>query len=358
MGPDDSKAPKKNLVVFGPLSTPHTESWIRLIDESAYKVFRVTVHPNDLVSVEGRGLFRGKGRFISAPFILILELIRRRTTLLCAHYFSSYGFISLLCGLRPVLFCWGSDVNVFSKKLPLTFRFACWLADKRARAVVAPSDAVAKILEVNGISGAKITTLQYGLEVAKLDEFFESAQPPRDRLRIASIRNGDSLYQIQKIIDAFILMESNVDCELVIFGSGHPNYAIPESMAESKKLRVIGFLSNSNFYDELAACDLFVSIPTRDGLSLAVLEGLGLGLEAILSNVGSYSDLFSELGLSLVNPSISAGDLSEAMMKSVNHSWSLSASHRSARRTQLHEFVKERYDSKEAAKVLQCLLRA
>lgn len=358
MDPSNLVTGRKSLVVFGPLSTPHTDNWIKLIDPGCYNIYPVTVHPRaSSLSGNSEKYFYKAFRFLLAPILLIWEMVRRRAQLVLAHYFSSYGLVALLCGFRPVLVCWGSDVNVFSKKFPGLFRLACLLADRRARSVIVPSDAIKQIFISNGLSADKVFVLQYGCDISRLDCFFRRAFRADRTLKIASIRNGDSLYQIDKIVNAYICMNSNVDTELVIFGGGHTDYKVDHDLWPGKKITHAGYCAPSEFYERLSDCDIFVSIPTRDGLSLAVLEALALGVEPILSNVGSYFDLFQDLGVCFVDSEIDEADLADSIASIVSRSSRLSDHEWKERRYKLSGFVRSRYDSSEAADSLASIIR-
>ena len=349
---------KQKLIFFGPFSTPHTESWSELIDLEKYSLVGISVHsgPSKMPVISyGRGL--GKFRFILAILMLSTYCLRYPKALVLSHYYSSYGLASLLSPCQPVIFCWGSDVNVLNTRYPRIGKIVGWLANKRAKIFIVPSVSIKKKLIENGISPAKIRILQYGVDVRRIHSQIKKVHFTDDTVNIASIRNGDVLYQIDKIIDAFKRADFGYKKAILhIFGSGHSLNVNHNDLEARKKIVVHGFLTKDKFYQVMNSCDVFVSIPIRDGLSLSVLEALYLGLKPILSDVGSYKELLSEIDPDLVDANVTAGVLSNLMSKLVCQVFAMGEMQHLSSRARSKDFVRENFSMDNARKDLALIL--
>jgi len=289
---------KNKLIIFGPYSTPHTEAWSNLICRETYSLMGVTVHqgPASYPIISIRGEPFGKFRFVIGILMLAALRLRYPGAQVLAHYYSSYAIASIFTFARPIVFCWGSDVNLLHTKFPQLANLVGWITNKRAKALVVPSSSIKQKLLASGVDEEKLHVLQYGIDIPKLKSLRGSMLNETNGLHIASIRNGKDLYQIEKIIEAFKLAKfKSESATLHIFGSGHDCQSGVSKYGSKKTIIFHGLLPKNDFYSRVGACDAFVSIPTRDGLSLSVLEALYLGLVPVLSDVGSYRELFLEL---------------------------------------------------------------
>lgn len=349
---------KQKLIFFGPFSTPHTESWSELIDLKKYNPVGISVHrgPSKMkVFSSGHGL--GKFRFLLAILMLGVYCLRHPKALVLSHYYSSYGLASLLAPLQPVIFCWGSDVNVLNTNYPRFAKIIGWLANTRAKVLIVPSISIKKKLVDDGVSEDKIKILQYGIDVEKIQAHINNIYSVDESVNVASIRNGDDLYQINKIIDAFKLADfGNKAATLHIFGSGHSIQNDYSDVGFQKKIVNHGFLDKEKFYQVMKSCDIFISIPTRDGLSLSVLEALYLGLEPILSDVGSYKELFAEVNPYLVNADVTAKALGYLISTVVSDIYSLDENQRPLNRFRLKKFVEGKFSKVDAKNSLAFIL--
>lgn len=350
---------KKKLIIFGPFSTPHTEAWSNLICRETYSLIGVTVHPGPtsypVFSIRGDPF--GKVRFVIAIFMLAALRLRYPRGQVLAHYYSSYAVASILTFARPIIFCWGSDVNLLHSKFPKLANLIGWIANKRARAIIVPSSSIKKRLIASGVDEEKLHVLQYGIDVTKLKALQAPISNRSGGLHIASIRNGDNLYQIEKIIEAFKLAKfESESATLHIFGSGHGCLSGEQKYGSKKTIVFHGLLPKDDFYSRVRACDAFVSIPTRDGLSLSVLEALYLGLVPILSDVGSYKELFEELPTFFVEVNVSSQQLAEVLADVLRGASLHDHRHRLARRNTTQNFMDENFSMIDAKRSLALIL--
>lgn len=92
------------------------------------------------------------------------------------------------------------------------------------------------------------------------------------------------------IIDAFNKANISNNSELLLLGDGHLRKEC-EKVAE-KGVHVLGEVNN--VIDYLRSSDVFISASKSEGLPMAVLEGLAVGLPVILSDISSHMELVEE----------------------------------------------------------------
>ena len=341
------------LILFGPLSAPHTNNWAGLLDtDSSTSVEIITLHDGTSThKVTSFDLPVGKLRFLCAiPVMICLRTFFGQSKELMAHYLSSYGLVALLTGWRPVIVCWGSDVNVLTGKFPTFAKLVALIINRRARALIAPTEAIAKKLIGMGVNQKLIHTFQYGIKRERLLPAYKLRQknPGGEAFRFASIRNGAPIYQIEKICDAFIQSTAySRGAELVIFGAGHSKLVQLYSR-QHQQIIISDGLEGESFYNALALCDVAISIPVRDGLSLGVLEALGLGLDVLLSREGSYETILPTSGSRYVESSASSSDLAIEIDSAFLSLSSSSSKTRSNDSLVLHNFICTNFDSEVA----------
>ena len=341
------------LLLFGPLSAPHTNNWAELLDtDNAISIEIITLHAGASAhNVKCFDLPIGKLRFLYAiPLMIWLRLCAGKPFEMMAHYLSSYGLVALIAGWRPVIVCWGSDVNVLATRFPIIAKRIAWLINRRAKALIAPTEAISEKLHHMGVDRRLIHIFQYGVDRKKLVSGFSIKSEDRavGAVRFASIRNGRPLYQIEKICEAFLMSDAySRGAELVVFGSEHPK-SVAECARKHQQITIVHGLTGDSFYNELSKCDVAISIPVRDGLSLAVLEALGLGLTGILSSEGSYETAFSDLDIQYIESFATPAELAIEIDRVFNYLTSLSTTKWNDRSLSQHNFICSKFDSEQA----------
>ncbi|WP_179632143.1 glycosyltransferase family 4 protein [Clostridium peptidivorans] len=90
------------------------------------------------------------------------------------------------------------------------------------------------------------------------------------------------------IIDAFNKANINKEAELILIGDGPLRKECEDKVKEG--IRVIGKVDN--VIDYLQASDMFISASKSEGLPMAVLEAMAVGLPLILSDIKPHLEVF------------------------------------------------------------------
>jgi glycosyltransferase involved in cell wall biosynthesis len=108
-------------------------------------------------------------------------------------------------------------------------------------------------------------------------------------MRIVSARPLMPLYQVDLLIDALAILHGRgVRFECEILGDGPERKRLTRRAEQSGLAGAVRFLGNVDsavVEERVARADISVSLSSRDGASLAVLEAMALGTVAVLSEI-------------------------------------------------------------------------
>ena len=154
-----------------------------------------------------------------------------------------------------------------------------------------------------------------------LEPGFVCMQSTDGVFRVLSISRLESIKRINMILDAILLFASHVpslNIEWVHIGGGN-ELSYYQSIAKLKSLpnaeiKFLGDLSGINLiqYIKSRPVDVFVNSSSSEGLSLALMEALSMGIPLIATRVGGNIELMSNENGILLPQSASAVDLADA----------------------------------------------
>jgi glycosyltransferase involved in cell wall biosynthesis len=274
--------------------------------------------------------------WLAAPLALVAgwRAVRRvareiRATVLHAHWVVPGGAIAALAGSAPlVVSLHGSDVYVAERHG--IARRAAAAAFRRARAISACSDDLARRAVAIGADPDRVTVVPYGVDA---DRF----RP--DRAARAAVRSGLGLTDAQPLvfaagrlvskkgfeylIDAAALLAERGEAPTVAIAGGgdlEPDLrrrARDRGIAE--RVRFVGVLDQADVARHLAAADVAVVPSVRDdrgnvdGLPNVVLEALASGTSVVTTRVGGIAAVAEHDRTALVVPYRDAGALAAAI---------------------------------------------
>jgi glycosyltransferase involved in cell wall biosynthesis len=323
--PDPSPARKPRLAVLGNAQDGHLRWWIRPFARE------LDIH---VISMESDGLgidgvtVHHLGRATGTRFDAILavgevnRILRHlEPDLLHAHYASSYGYLggraSVTC--PRLLSAWGSDVQV----APWTNPVIRWLMKAtlpRYDWVNAPAEHFRPLLARLGVRPERVETFPYGVDLRVLP--FAPDRSRTGRYRLLSARAWDVNYRIDAIISGFEhYAATHDDLELVLTGRVTPaGERLVTEMVERSPYRDrivrLGLADRGRYLEELARCDIAISIPQSDGASLALFEAMACGLLPIVSDIPANSTWVSD-ERGVIVKCFDAGSIAEACANAV-----------------------------------------
>jgi glycosyltransferase involved in cell wall biosynthesis len=319
------------ICVVGDLEGPHTQSWLSYFVERGHEVHGVSyyapsrppqgVQMHGLHPAGGGGSFPGRmrpgatarlGRNLPINAQRLVNLLRYRRAglaatvreiapdVLHAHYLIEHGLYATSANFHPyVVSAWGSDVLVeaaHSRVSRAIARFALGRADL----ATANNRHMAREMVLKlGIERAYVQHIVLGVSRGFLDDAAPSVnvQLQNDGTpTILSTRSLDKpLYNIDVILRAMARVRDSVPAaRLAVAGDGQLR---PKLERLARELRLgdavtfVGSLPEHELRTAMTNAQVFVSTPSSDGTSVALLQAMGVGCFPIVSDLPSQQEL-------------------------------------------------------------------
>jgi glycosyltransferase involved in cell wall biosynthesis len=217
-----------------------------------------------------------------------------------AHFVVEHGFYGALAGYHPyVVTAWGSDVLVEPQGDPITKLIARWTM-RRANLLTSNNRYMAERMIALGAPRRKVEVITLGADRYFLDAHDASVNVgAADATRapcIISTRAHEPLYNIGEIIDAYgRASRTHGDARLVVAHGGSLTVALQRRALDAGgRIEFAGVLDRAAFRDALTAAEVFVSVPSSDGTSVALLQAMAAGCFPIVSDLPTQRELVED----------------------------------------------------------------
>ena len=320
------------LCVVGDLDGVHTQSWLRYFVERGHEMHAVSyypparppegvrVHALRAARTGGRprtgarpGLPVRLGQRLPLGLQRLTNLLRYRQAglrrvveevapdVLHGHYLVEHGLYATVAAFRPyVVSAWGSDVLMEAAGSPLNRAIARFVL-RRADLATANNRYLAREMVLKlGIERGSVQHIVLGASRFFLERLGGSinARPPEPGRppTVISTRSLDSpLYNVDVIVRAMARVRERLPAaRLVVAGEGRlrPQLeALVGRLGLADAVRFVGLLPQEAFRDALAEAELFVSVPSSDATSVALLQAMAVGCFPIVSDLPSQQEL-------------------------------------------------------------------
>jgi len=307
----------------------HTERWIRWFAERGHECHLLTVQPGPVDGVQVHDITSGFG---PKPwrYWLSLRKVRRllariRPDLLNTHFLTGYGYWGHFSGFRPnVLTVWGDDVYVTPFENDLKRR----LARAALTGCTALTGDSADILERSVELGADPATAYRVLWGVDFERFrpHDAAAWRRARgfgedeiLYFSPLSYTQPYYNIDTVIAAAARVQAREPRARFLFsgyeGDPGPFRRIAADAGIAERTAILGRLPHDEFADALAACDVFISVPSVDATAVSLLEAMATGTAVIVSDLPSSCEWVADGASGLVVPPRDEERLAAAMVR-------------------------------------------
>jgi glycosyltransferase involved in cell wall biosynthesis len=322
VGPDQ----RLRIAVLGDFDGVHTRSWLRWFIDRGHDVHAVSFYP-PRERLEGATLHtlrpaRGdrvtsatvapspRSRLPRGPMRLAHALRYRaaglarelrsiRPDVVHAHYLVEHGFYGAIAGVRPyVVTAWGSDVLVEPGRDPVSNLIARFTV-RRADLLTSNNAYMADRLVALGAPRSKVEVVTLGA-----DRYFTLRHTESVNVRgrssgtpcVLSTRAHEPLYNIDEIIEAFgRVVRTRPDTRLVVAHGGSRAAALQrQASATGGRVEFLGFLDRAAFRDALTDAEVFVSVPSSDGTSVALLQAMAAGCFPIVADLPTQRELVED----------------------------------------------------------------
>jgi glycosyltransferase involved in cell wall biosynthesis len=242
-----------------------------------------------------------------APFTANRLARALRPDIVHGFYLSGYGWTAHALRVRPlVLSALGSDVLDLDRRTALSFppgagtAYGVW----RTRRAVAAADAVfadsAAIADavVRHVPGTDTRIVRFGVEIRPAMPTARSEW--RRRLGVdendfvaLSSRVIQANYNIDTIIQAFAEIHDRMPGAILVLKEYPPSsdveyrrrcFELIDEFDISDAVRTVGELEPEELLDLHAVADVYLSVPSRDGTAVSVLEAMAAGVAVVATD--------------------------------------------------------------------------
>ncbi|MGZ4785536.1 MAG: glycosyltransferase family 4 protein [Acidimicrobiales bacterium] len=276
------------VLVLGDLASVHSTRWAEAVADRGHVVQRVGF--GDPGSSPVPAVELGTRELSDRRYLIGLprwwrEARRFRPDVVHAHFVASYGIMAGLGGFgAPVMqFAWGSDILMMDR-LSSARQHLIARTLRRASVVVVDAEDV-------GQSVARLAPTTPRVLVAFGPERSWTEVPVEPSTRILSPRNLRPLYNVRTIVDAFTRIapdapEWRLD---VLTGGDDPGElaALVSAAGLDRRVEFHPRLSRAELQQRFVEAEIVVSVPSSDGTSVALLEGMASGAFPIVSDLAA-----------------------------------------------------------------------
>lgn len=207
----------------------------------------------------------------------------------------SVAWVALQAGASPLLaMSWGSDLLREIDRNTEAERRAAEVLN-RAAALQCDCAAVERVaIERFGFDPARIIRFPWGIDTENFspgprDEAVRSSLGTDDDVVVLSNRTWEPIYGVTTAVEAFALARSrDPRLRLALAGSGRLAPAVHAAIDEhalGDAVTLLGRVPNDELVSLLRSCDIYLSCSHSDGSSISLLEAMGCGLPAVVSDI-------------------------------------------------------------------------
>jgi len=307
----------------------HTERWIRWFVARGHECHLLTVQPGPVPGVTVHDITTAHGpkplRY-AWSLVKVRRLLRQlQPDLLNTHFLTGYGYWGHFAGFRPnVLTVWGDDVYV----TPFENRLKNLLARRALAGCDAltgdSADILARAADLGADPGRSYRVL-WGVDFATFaprdaGDWRRGRGFGDDEILYFSPRSyTQPYYNIDVVIEAAARVRREEPRARFLFTGyeGEPTrfreHAKRAGLAGA--MVMLGRLPHAEFATALAACDVFLSVPSVDATAVSLLEAMSCGTGIVVSGLPSALEFVEHERSALVVPPRDEDALVAAMLR-------------------------------------------
>ncbi len=317
------------IAVLGDFDGVHTRSWLRWFVEREHDVHAISYYP-PLAPLDGvalhvlkpgaraarpgsaraaadeRPMTRARGivrlahglRYRAAGLQRVVREIR--PDVFHGHFLVEHGFYGALADFHPyVVTAWGSDVLIEPRRDPVSKLIARWTLG-RADLVTSNNAHMADRIVTLGAARVKVHLIRLGADRLFLERHAESVNVRMTDLprtpTVLSTRAHEALYNIGEIIDAYEhIVRARPGVRLIVAHGGSQSAELSRRAASSAgRIEFIGFVDRTALRDAMTEAHVFVSVPSSDGTSVALLQAMAAGCFPIVADLPTQRELIKD----------------------------------------------------------------
>lgn len=299
----------------------HTRRWAEHFRDEGLKVHIASFRPAHIDGVEIHllptlGLGR-LGYFLAVPTLRRLAG-RLSPDVVHAQYVTSYGFLSAVAGLHPlVLTAWGTDVLISPKKSRL-MRWLASYAVRHADVTTTVAQHMNAAVASLGVPLESVTAVPFGVDTL----CFAPPGEPRAGsvpLRLICTRNFGPIYSVDTFITALQEVATRgLQLQVDLVGEGplrHDLEVQVERAGMSSWVTFHGHVNHASLAQLLAQADVFITPALSDGNNVSLNEAMACACFAIATDIPANAQWIDDGVNGLLYPPGDAGRLAECILQ-------------------------------------------
>lgn len=202
------------------------------------------------------------------------------------------AFLVALAGFHPLIsMSWGYDLLV-DAKINRWWRWATEYTIKHSDLLIGDCEVIRRLAIGYGMHNDRIVTFPWGID---LMEFSPEPEEPNSRdvqeqsFTIISTRNWEPIYGVEVVARAFVeAAHDQPALSLIMLGNGSQADLLRELFTSGKVIDQVEFPGQINQPDlpgYYRRANLYVSASHSDGTSISLLEAMGCGIPALVSDI-------------------------------------------------------------------------
>ncbi|HEX9017547.1 MAG TPA: glycosyltransferase [Anaerolineaceae bacterium] len=298
--------------------TPHDHRFLTSLAESGQEVYYLRLERRGR-QLEDRSLppavkqvaWRGgqkpfRWRDLPALLASLRNVLREvRPDVLHAGPVQTAGFLAALSGFRPlVTMSWGSDLLKDADR-SAAYRWITRFTLKRSTVLAGDCQAVADKAAAFGFPRERAFLFPWGIDLARFspgsDEGFRARLGWQDCFVVLSLRSWEPVYGVDVMLRGFATAcleaaaskqaaGAGMPLRLLLLGGGSQAAMVHRIIQENNLQNVVylgGQVNQEDLPRMYRSADLYASASHSDGSSVSLMEALGSGLPALVTDIPS-----------------------------------------------------------------------
>ena len=293
----------------------HTRRWVRHFVDRGWEVHVVSFRPAE---IEGASVHYVSGCewLGKLRYLLRIPRVRRlvhdlRPDILHALHLTSYGFLSVLCDVRPTLVSvWGTDVLEAPRLSPFHYLITRY-ALRRADHITATGLRLAEAAARYAPAGKPVTVVPYGVDLREfrprtIEACPEPAEGDRSEVVIGAVARLSKEKGLHYLLEAFAVVAGrHPQARLVLAGEGPERRRLERLAARlglGERVRFLGEVPHEQVPEVLQQLDVFAMPSTYEGFGVAALEAEAMEVPVVASRIHGIPDVVADGETGLLVP--------------------------------------------------------
>ena len=279
------------ICYLGDAPSGHLRKFVDYFSKRGNEIHIISLRPAKYNNAVVHPMPRISG-FDDLDYLLNIFWVKKRLRIikpdiLHAHYLTSYGLLGALSGFHPLIVtAWGTDLLVTPKKLFIYGTLLRYTL-KKADLITDVAPFMNQELLKFGADPERILTSPMGIDTG----VFQQGQRKfkKNLTSVLSMRALIKNSNVETIINAMqILKKNNQDVKLIIANTGRLEKKLRMSVKDLELNDVIqftGVIEHSQTVKYFTSSDIYISVTSSDGASVALLEAMACGAFPIVSDI-------------------------------------------------------------------------